>query len=155
MSDSSYKSQVAATWGSTRQATCRPCWKFVETFLFFTTLTQSLSFQRALLMRVEKKEILQSCILFFVSSNKRPKPATWCTSGHLMLGRGRGGWRGGLYNVHSQLGKNLPNPSIGRSLHYFCLLYECWIRGTLLPSWLQKRNARGMDRRHWIVGPLP
>ena len=84
MSDSSYKSQVAATWGFTRQATCTPCWKFVETFLFFTTL----SFQRVLLIRVEKKEILQSCILFFVPRNKRSMSATWCTSGHLMLGRG-------------------------------------------------------------------
>ena len=35
-----------------------------------------------------KKEILQSCILLFVPSNKRSKPATWCTSGHLMLGSG-------------------------------------------------------------------
>ena len=33
-----------------------------------------------------------------------------------MLGRGGGGGGGGGL-VHSQLGKNLPNPSIGRSLH--------------------------------------
>ena len=117
MSDSSYKSQVAATWGFTRQATCTPCWKFVETFLFFTTL----SFQRVLLIRVEKKEILQSCILFFVPRNKRSMSATWCTSGHLMLGRG-----GACLYTHSS-GKTSQTPrsgvhSISARIRFVCCM---------------------------------